>query len=319
MIMRKIVFLLLSVVLFMNSSCSDDSLSSNDLFVYVRSLGNTSIESIMAPDESGAKDIVIKLPLLLTREATVDVRGTLQYDCVQVDNYNKLNETSYFSFPESAVNIQNSVTIPSGYLESKDSVQVSVSPVSLKSGDYLLPLMISNVESEDNGIRASSTSSLVLYKVKITIKYLSDNLKPVEGTVLSSDQWNISSIPENPDVQNVLDGDNSTYWSGERNVENVLLLDMGNEFNVRGINFHYEGTSSYICPNYMQVFMSDNNEDWINIGKSGPYQCSGYQNISETFGINFLIPLKMRYIKLIPEITYSFMGGPQINEIEIVE
>lgn len=318
--MKKYIYILLCVVAFINVSCSDDELNSKDLLVFVRSQGGVSLDFVVGPTGEGASNVDLKLPLSLTREASVDVRAGLVIDESLVDTYNKTHGTLFNTFPAFSINIsQSSVNISAGYLESKDSICVSISPTGLKGGEYLLPLMITGVDSSDKGIRASETASVLYYKIEVRIKYLANDMKPATGTLVESANWQMSATPESDAIGNLIDGDKTSYWRGQRKVENQIEVDMKEIHALKGINFYYEGGSHYYCPKQIQVYISEDGENWLDAGKAGAYVCSGYTNIKEMFGINFLGAISMRYFRLVPATGVPTYYVPQINEIEAIK
>ena len=222
-----------------------------------------------------------------------------------------MNETSFKPIPESAVTIQNTVIVLAGCLESKDSVQVSVSPVGLEEGEYLLPLSISDIKSSDAGIRASSTASTLYYRIKVKFAYLADIKSPVVGAVVSRQNWTISSN-QSSGVEKLIDGEKETYWQGARNAENNIVVDMKEIHELKGINIYYKAMHTNYFPKVFQIYASEDGEKWIDMGKTEVYKAK----METELGVNFLGKVKMRYFKLFPK---SFYVRPQINELEAIK
>lgn len=317
--MKKYIYILLHIVALISVSCSDDELNSKDLLVFVRPQGATSLEILMSSTGEGGDNIDLKIPLSLTREAEVNVQAGLTVDEQLVDTYNGVHGTKYNLLPTSVVSFPRAVvTIPAGHLQSEDSVCVSISPAGLKGGDYLLPLAINEVISSDMGIMKSKTASVLYYKINIKIKYLSDDLEPCIGTLIETTDWEVICTQNDNSGTNLIDGDKSTNWKGKNRVENQIEIDMQKVQNVKGINFYYEASQRNYCPRQMKISISEDGEEWLDLGVAGSYVCSGYTNIKETFGINFLEAMSMRYFRLIPLVS-SIYYAPQINEIEVIK
>ncbi|WP_316839362.1 BT_3987 domain-containing protein [Pedobacter gandavensis] len=116
--------------------------------------------------ETPAK-VTIANPVKLSRTSPADVTVNLKFgDKAIVDEYNRVNNTSYRVLPEGAVNLsKESITIPSGKLgpEEKELILTVLKPglLSIDANDYLLPIVLKTIESNDGGVKPGTTAMYV--------------------------------------------------------------------------------------------------------------------------------------------------------------
>lgn len=303
---------------------SDDELNSKELFVYLRNWTNETIDVQRSYTTNGDYSIKgtdsIRFMVYLSREASVDVQATLDVDSAAVSAYNLENETNYKVFPESAViNLGQEVIIPAGSMQS-DSVKISFDYSKLEPGEYLLPLGITSVQSEDKGIQASSTTGTVFYKFNISIDNINNSDVSVSGTKLDRSGWKITSDDmENAStfpVTNIIDGDADTYWEGTKNTKSSIIVDMGQKQDLKGLSYRFKNAKYQGAPSNFQIYTSQDGKNWSDYGSAGTYTYGSYYNIDKEFGINFYVPISCRYFKM--QVTYSMSStsyGAKINEI----
>lgn len=320
--MKNIRFFLLAAIAFLGLSCADDSLNSSELFVYMRNWSSgISVEKTYSDDGgiviNGTDEI--KCPLYLTREASVDVYASVGYEEAQVDVYNRINGTSYKSLPANAVSVEGNLLIQAGTLQSAESALVKLDYSKLESGDYLIPLSIQGVTSDDGGIRASSTAGTVYYKLSLTVNNVKANdFEIPSGTKIDRTNWGISCSIDPSHVTNLIDGDLESAWQGFRSSTAPIEVDMGKTHTLKGLSFHFKYRTYSYAPQSFTVYTSEDGEAWVKQGVTGNYPFSSTVNDKE-YGINFFIPVSCRYFRVTANRAIGSYYGPRFNELYAIE
>lgn len=321
--MRKIVFFLLFVVLLMNTSCSDNILNSSELFVYMRTWTTSIIVEKNFTDDGGitieGKD-EIKFPLYLTRESSVDVYVSVGYEESQVEVYNRMHGTSFKILPSKSLSINGDLLIQSGDLQSTDSVLIKLDYSEVESGEYLIPVAIKSVTSDDSGICASFTAGIIFYSLSVTVNNIKTKDTDVAlGSKIDRSNWNITCAVNSSKapVKNLIDGNIETYWEGLRN-SGPIEVDMGSLHILNGLSFHYKYFVYTYAPQSFTVYTSEDGETWVNQGVTGNYSFTNSIKDKE-YGINFFIPVKCRYFRLIVNRAINSYVAPRFNELYAIE
>lgn len=325
--MRKIkvvFYFCLIIISALSFSCSDDALNSSELFVYMRGWA-TSISVEKSFTEDGSITIEgkneIKFPLYLTRESSVDVYASVGYEESQVEVYNRMHGTSFKILPSKSLSVDGDLLIQSGLLQSTDSVLIKLDYSEVESGEYLIPVAIKNVTSDDSGIRASMTSSIVFYTLSIAVNNIKMNdFNVIEGTKIDRSNWNITCAvnPSKAPVTNLIDGNLETLWEGQRSSKHPIEVDMGSLHKLKGLSFHYKYNIYSYAPQSFTVYSSVDGIEWANHGMTGNYPFS--KDIKDIeYGINFFVPVDCRYIRLIINRAANSYSGPRFNELYAIE
>lgn len=321
---KAIRFFLLAAVSLIGLSCNDDELNSSELLVYMRNWSSDfAVEKTYADDGSmiikGVDEI--KFPLYLTREATVDVYATIVYDERQVGAYNQLHGTSFKAFPVDALSISGNIQIQAGRLQSADSVSVKLDYSKIGNGNYLIPLSIQGVSSDDAGIRASSTAGTVFYPLSVTVNNIkTKDTEVVSGLKIDRSNWSITCAvnPSKAPVTNLIDGNLETLWEGQRGSTHPIEVDMGGMHTLKGLSFHFKYSTYYYAPQSFTVYTSEDGEMWINQGVTGNYSFTSSIKDKE-YGINFFIPVKCKYFRVVINRAISSYSAPRFNELYAIE
>ncbi|MFV0554721.1 MAG: BT_3987 domain-containing protein [Mangrovibacterium sp.] len=286
----------------------DDELNSKELVVYLRDWKSSGLEAELTYDNDGnsvvAGDDSTYFVVYLTREATVDVIATIEVDETLVAAYNEENKTSYKVFPKTALkDFDSEVKIPAGCLQTPDTVVMKFDVEALTPGNYLLPIAIESVKSEDKGIYASSTAGVIYKKFTVSIDNVAEGNLIASSPYLSRTKWSVTTNDEyNPisyGIDKLTDDDVDTYWSGTGTVQSEITVDMGEVKTVQGFSVYYKTSSGYYAPTYYQVFVSDDGESWDSYGQAGSYaSVFAYATKEAEVGINFIKPVSKQYYKI---------------------
>lgn len=320
--MKNIRFFLLAAISFLGLSCADDSLNSSELFVYMRNWSSgISVEKTYSDDGSmiikGVSEI--KFPLYLTREASVDVYASVAYDEAQVNSYNQKHGTSLKPFPAAALSVGSNLLIQAGLLQSADSVSVKLDYSNIESGDYLIPLSIQGVTSDDEGIRASVTAGTVFYPLSIEVNNIkARDLEVASGTKIDRTDWGISCSIDPSHVTNLIDGDLESAWQGFRSSTAPIEVDMGKTHTLKSLSFYFKYKTYSYAPQSFTVYTSEDGEAWVKQGVTGNYPFSNTINDKE-YGINFFIPVSCRYFRVTANRAIGSYYGPRFNELYAIE
>lgn len=140
----------------------------------------------------------------VTHKAQQDINVRFEFDPGAVDKYNAENKTTYYTVPESAINITNlSTVIKAGSAASTPvSVKViSTSPL-LDGRSYLIPLTIRQVDGGDASVLESSRTVFLRIARIISYSALSMNnaAGPTTGTPGTRGRFNGAFLfnPQNP-------------------------------------------------------------------------------------------------------------------------
>ncbi|MEG0889744.1 MAG: DUF1735 domain-containing protein [Bacteroides sp.] len=308
-------------------ACEDD-LYSKELLVFMRNWSESSYNIKKSYSKDGSLTIngqtELKFPLYLTRESVVDVSVGVVMDETLVGVYNATNNTAYNALPKEAVKVSDNITISAGTLRSADSISVLFNYEKIKPGTYLVPIKIGNVESADKGIQGSSSinAGVLYYQFSVELDNI-DNLdfEPLKGEKVDRANWKITCDDEpnvNAPVTNLIDGDRKTDYIGTKKVFGTILVDMGQEHNLKGFTFYHTGTY-FGSPTKFQVYASSDGEEWVDYGLAGKYIFSiTIQDIE--YGINFFVPVSCRYFKLqLKEVYLSSVYPVRFSELDAIK
>ena len=307
-------------------SCDDDELCSHELYVFTRNWTNHQLTAEQTYDEDGNLVIngedEVKFPLYLSRETSVAVNVTVGLDECYIEEYNAVNSKSLKMIPTEAVSFNNIVSISAGALQSTDSIEVKFDMSKITPGTYLVPFKISAVESEDKGIKASSTSGIQFYILTVNLQNINTSNNAVkEGVKLDRASWTIHCDRQpdpNAPIDNLIDNDPATYWAGTRYPYSPIIIDMITPREFKALSFLYNQNSTSYAPTRFAVYISDDKEEWTFIGKTSKYNY-GYNDRNKEYGINLLLPMKSRYVRLDILSATSGYYGPRLNEIYVIE
>lgn len=317
---------LFALVICSFTACEDEELNSKDLLVFMRNWSDTPLKAELTYAEDGSPLIngidEMKFLVYLTREATVDVQATIELDESLLASYNETNGTDYAIFPKEALSFDGNITIPAGQLQTPDSVKISFDVTKLKPGNYLLPLTISTISSDDKGIRASVTAGTYYQKFSMTIDNINNTNKSVSGEKVARSAWQITCTDDyyaaTYPITNLLDGDITTSWRGKASTYGSITVDMGLVQPLKGLSFYFKESSINYGPTTFNVSASEDGEKWTSYGAAGTYTyTSSLLNVE--YGINFFVPISCRYFKLDITGIRTASSGARLTELNALQ
>lgn len=313
-------------------SCKkDNSINSKELLAYIKSDGGdlhaADITFVRTP-VSVTGDSLAKFTAYLTRETQADVALTVALDESLVAQYNKDNKTSYILLPAENYKLTGSLlNIKAGDMVSGDSIKVALLNRNKldNPNNYILPLSVKTITSNDKGVQPSSSHRTVFIKVNSQFANINVSLKtPPAGTPIdrSNPQWTVlsASAPYSASypAANVLDGKNTTAWFAAGGSTNITL-DMAGVNLVKGFvltpNYAFGATYN---PTTIEVLTSTDNVTWIS---QGLYTTSAVLSTSSATNpdyrnVNFYGAVSCRYIKFVLNNSAGYGGFAEISAIK---
>jgi hypothetical protein len=325
--MKNITVYILSSIVILTSlaSCKKtDDLNSKELLTYIKSdYGNNNIPlAFTRTPVSIYGDSTVKFAAYLTRETSVDVSLNIKADESLVSTYNTANKTSFELLP--SVNykiINNTLNVKAGNIASIDSAKIQLVNVKNLTSDkgYLLPISISDLNTSDKGITASTNFKTIYLVVTSKFNNVDASNLSLTGPNLSRVGWTVttSGSYSGKGVSRVLDGSNSTAWDSDGRMPAWIILDMAASKTVNGFSIvpSYEyRTDDFLA---MDVLSSDDGIIWKEQG-----QYNGTATASSSTAANpdiktvkFYGPVTARYFKFnITKTTDgSYAGMAELN------
>lgn len=314
-------------------SCKKEGLNSKELLAFIKFDGADVKQGSIAFSRtpvaiSGASEI--GFAGYLTRATSADVSMTVAADEAKLAQYNANNKTAYVLLPVANYKIVGSGTlnIKSGSTVSADSIKIQLidrGKLTDPNG-YVLPLSISQVNSGDKGVLASTTYRTIYVVVTSTYSNIDLAVKtPVAGTMVNrtSPVWTIvaASTPYTASyaAANVLDGKNTTSWFAS-GTNSFITLDMATSNTVKGFVLmpSYAFGSVYNAT-AIEVQISTDNVSWTSQGTytADPVSASSSATAPDNRNINFYVPVACRYAKFIMRtLPNSYGGFSEINAIQ---
>lgn len=190
-------------------------------------------------------EVEISFPVRTTMPVSGSLTASFEIDNALIDDFNALHQTSYVAIGlDKLLFEKQTVTIEDGRMESTDLVIVRINPekiADLELGEYLVPIKLASV-SGSMGI--SSNWNVVYLHVSVVSDATGIPCADRTGWTVADVSSSIDPSYEygNGAPENVLDGDNYTYWQTEwvpLEVEppHYITIDMGEVQSLAGIQY----------------------------------------------------------------------------------
>lgn len=243
----KIVSLLAMTItaLAVISSCKeDDNVNSKDLLAFIRLhrvVPNYTLSCTYQPDgtilinnAAKATSAMFAFEAGLTRMTTKKTQLNVALDESLVEQYNKDNNTNLELVKTDAVSFDSNgkIGLPKGVITVYDTVRIDFSKLE-PAKNYLMPINIVSVKSDDKGIIPSSNTSAIFLRITTGIcNNISTSAEVPTGTIVARTAWTVTAsevdVPANQ-AANMLDGDIATIWHGAKSTLSSITIDMGTE------------------------------------------------------------------------------------------
>ncbi len=150
------------------TSCSEDELYSKDQRVYVNSGINGVLSFHLVDSPEGIIKRTLGFPVVSSRELAVDADISFKVDESLLESYNDRNSTEYKILPPNCYDAKNLIVkMKQGEFSSQDSVKIEITkPEEVEfDEEYLLPLTISNLSTDDKGVQISENLHTIYLKI----------------------------------------------------------------------------------------------------------------------------------------------------------
>lgn len=258
------------------------------------SVGFTSaIPDVRIVEKSKATDYTENLQLGIDTENKWDVTCKLAIDESYVALYNRQNSTNYQLLPSEYYDMDTEVKLASG--TNSVSVPVKVKAGTLPSGDYILPVKLTELS------RFKISSNQI---VPIVVRVMGDQLDRTGWTATANTQENSGEGSGNGIPSCLLDGNLGTYWhskwqGGGHEFPHVIIVDMKGEHLIDHVGLIQRQNNSFTDTKTVEIYVSSDNAEWTLAGT-----CEMQKIMNEQiFKVN---PTRGRYVKL--NITESYRG-----------
>ncbi len=258
-----------------------------------------------------------------SREVTAQVNLTIQAAPELLAAYNNQYGTSHLPLPASAYRISSGdqATIAAGNRESSP-IQIEITdPGQLTNpAGYVVPLVITKVDSKDKGIVLSTTHKAVYLKVSYTYTNVETTEAVPTGTTMARTGWiaTVSNVTNGAPATNLLDGSNTTVWrsSNSSTAAKWIQIDMGDAKTLKGLVMTPNYTSTAENATRLTILTSADNSTWTTQGiwnGTGPAAGTNAAN-PNLKGIQFIAPVQARYFRIVYN---SWTSGNRVGMAEI--
>lgn len=278
----KNIFMALGGALLMTcsmASCSDDEKYDFDGIAYDRIYFNNAT--------SLAEGSVVKTPvgnftaldgekaIKVTAKTTKDIHVKFAIDNSLVGEYNDKNKTEYEAAPDGVFSLStDQLTIEADTTASKETLKLAISDANiekLESGkSYLVPVTITG--SDDSNFRASSNVGVAYYLVSVSTKLIKDD-GTLDGLtkITEKSTWRVTCNDSGAgNLQNIVDGNESTTASFSQSSDLVITVDFGGEVEFSAVQAYF--SRYYYGFNDVTFEYSTDGSTWQGIGTvSGGY------------------------------------------------
>ena len=322
--MKESNYLLLPLALSAVLSCSDPvqanyGVENPDDYtrVYISKAFNGELPVILTDEKPDTTlNIYVNYGGLVELSSPVSV--TLGTDASRQDAFNTSHGTDYELLPSECVSeTSQTVTIPAGKTNS-EAYRITISGKNLPGrGPYVLPV----------SILSSSPSIAVNEDLRTLFVVVSKEVDMTKFTPYDRTDWSIQSCSsytqvsnENTPPENVLDGDESTFWGTEWTPERIqpphtLAIDMKTEHVVHGLVFRAriddKGQRGGL-PKELDVEVSPDAQSWSSAGL-----------YTSSFGSESRLTLNKwltgRYVRLTIQSCYNATGSNDFYQAAISE
>ena len=314
--MRKYLYFIVLLIL---SSCTDKTIESQDLFLYLREGTNNIVTStvLKTPDKTiGQSSFLIHVKA--TRNLVTDANIKFDINNSLVSEYNSQYNTEFKPLPIKAVSLSNEggIVMKSGELESNDALEVKINDLSLlEAGEsYLLPLQMVSLCSDDQGILISSLYSTMY--LQFNIKYSNIN---EEGELLEGDEVDMSEVKviyQEKDYSGLLYDDNRETGIFSESLPVQITLKIKENRGVKGIKlapYSYWGGYLSCQGKNVKIETSNDGNTWRMEGNIllDREEFANYQEIV------FYSPIQTEYIRMnFTEVHDLYFG---LSELKIIK
>lgn len=331
----------LMTAVFCFSSCQKEEYNSEELVVYLKNVTGDAVQAsyermVYAGDSfemEGDAQIEHKYQVCASRNLVTDAQVSLSVNAKAVEAYNEKNQTEYELMPESAYTLgAQELTLQAGHMQSAEGL-LSVSDLSKLdlSKDYILPISISSVSSDDKGLQVSVNRNTVYVIFDFSVSYIDPEAETVEGEIMDRSAWEISATDHLQEYTANLafDGDLQTaYINGGANQDDFLnaaiTVDMKQTEEIAGFRIYPNNTlfGADVNGKIMRFEISQDGEEWTELGVSGEITLNEwwkFENPVYTYAKLFK-PQTARYVRFSWADTYNpariFIS---VGEIDIIK
>ena len=178
-----------------------------------------------------------------TAPTTKAIQVKLAIDNSLVADYNTANGTKYIAAPDGLFTLTaDYLTIEADTTASKEGIALAISEAGIEQlqagNDYLVPVVIT--ESNDNNFRPSTNVGLAYYLVSVAEKLINEDGSLDGLTLLDKTGWTVTCSDESAtNLQNLVDGSNSTYPTFSRADNHEIIVNLGSEQAFKGIELYF--------------------------------------------------------------------------------
>jgi len=249
-----------------------------------------------------------------------------------LDFFNKNRGGNAKLIPENAYKIvKNRASIKANEYSSQDSFKIEFDYSKLQetsdSTSYLLILKMDNTGNPDLLVSdTSKMANLAFIQIKnkiISTGNVASTNDGLTGSTMLRTKWIVSSSGGNEDKENpgsnVLDGKISTFWRAAKPSPQDLIINMTDEYTVKGFLFTPQYNNMYESFNQTKVYSSKDGKTWEFQG----YFLAGYTNYESSAEkpdiktLRFIKPVQAKYFKF--QVIDAGYGNPAIAEINAIQ
>ncbi|MGN0213522.1 MAG: BT_3987 domain-containing protein [Muribaculaceae bacterium] len=304
----KNIFLALGGALLLScsmTSCSDEEEYDFDGIAYTRVYFNNATTltqgAVVKTPVGNFTSLDGEKTIKTTAPTTKAIQVKFAIDNSLIDAYNEKNGTEYIAAPDGLFSLStNQLTIEADTTASKEGIALTISEAGIEQlepgNEYLIPVIIT--DSSDANYRPSTNVGFAYYLVSVTSKLIDDNGSLDGLTILDKTDWSITSSDTGvTNLQNIIDGVNSTYARFSKGTDVSITFDLGKETAFKGIEI-YEYYYFYGIRN-ASIDYSLDGETWSGIGDI-------QYRASSTIPVVLYGSVQARYVRLkIADFFYS--------------
>ncbi len=302
------------------TSCSDD-LDSKELYAFIRGELKPINATFRNTVEGGVELVDSDFEIQITRSTQCGVVINYGVDVSLVESYNAENGTSFSTLSANAV-ADLSATIEAEGISVNCTLQLDHSVLN-DGEEYLIPIVLKSINSEDKGISISSNAKTIYFVVTNMISNISDVIE-LDGDIIDRTSWSITSLGVDINIDYLLDSDPSSYWSVLMDdPDPAFLIDLGVEKNLKGLKFLPAARNGYTYnAKIVNVETSVDGGIWSTQGSSyNTFKTPGsYSEIAVDNYVVFIQPVVAKFIRItVLKTQDSHAGQACIAEFDAIE
>lgn len=247
-----------------------------------------------------------------TAPTTKTIQVKFAIDNSLVEAYNEKNGTEYVAAPDGAFSLStDQLTIEADTTASKEGIALAVSEAGIEQlepgNEYLVPVVIS--DSSDADYRISSNVGFAYYLVQVSSKLINENGTLSGLTLLDKTGWSVTCTDDGAtNLQNIVDGSNSTYAKFSRADNHEVVIDLGGETSFKGIEVYMY--RYYYGFNGCELDYSTDGSTWNGIGtvannRSSSLSCVLYGSVNA------------RYVRIKGDFYYNYSSYWRMYEFSL--